>query len=38
MTRNKDGAEVWRMGEDGQWSQVMFPNGKTNGFYGIMLV
>ncbi len=38
MTRNKDGAEVWRMSADGQWEQVMFPNGQTKGFYGNKLI
>ncbi len=38
MTRNKDGAEVWRMSEDGQWEQVMFPNSQTRGFYGNKLI
>ena len=34
MTRNKDGAEVWRMNSKGKWEQVQFPNGQTKGFYG----
>lgn len=34
MTRNQqDGAEVWRTSGTG-WEQVLFPDGKTNGFYG----
>ena len=34
MTRNKNGAEVWRMEGKGHWEQVLFPNGQTKGFYG----
>jgi hypothetical protein len=38
MTRNKNGAEVWRMDEKGKWAQVLFPGGHTYGFYGNKLI